>query len=277
MAAPEGSPKKLFGDLLRHYRTQAGMSQDELGARVHCSGDLISKIENGDNWPTENFCTLCDGLPELNTNGALSVLREKLKKSVKARVIPVWFDKWPDAEEHATIIRTYEPLVLPGLYQTESYTRALLHGAQASAADDYIEQQVALRMERQEILSGEDAPHVWALIDEGVLHREIGSAELMYAQLMHLAKIAERPKTSVQIIPYAARERTGLLGAFAIAEHSEGTSLYLEAATAGQIVELPSLVHDAGLIFDTLRCEALPRVASLELIMKVAEERWKTT
>jgi hypothetical protein len=192
---------------------------------------------------------------------------------MKARVIPVWFDKWPDAEEHATIIRTYEPLILPGLFQTEHYARTLTRGAQASASDDYIDQQVALKMERQEILSKEDAPHVWALIDEGVLHREIGSAELMRDQLTHLATVAERPKISVQIIPYAARERTGLLGAFAIAEHSDGSSLYLEAATAGSIVEAPSLVHDAGLIFDTLRCEALPRVASLEKIMKVAEER----
>jgi transcriptional regulator with XRE-family HTH domain len=275
LAEPEGSPKKVFGNMLRFYRTIRGMTQEDLGERVHCTGSAIGKIETGVNAPTEDFCKLCDEV--LGAEGALNELREQLKNGLNERAFPEWFAKYPDAEAQATIIRTYEPLVIPGLLQTEDYARALLRGVQAGASEAYIEEQVMLRLGRQEILDKDIPPHVWALIDEGVLHREIGSAKLMHDQLLHVARLCDRPRISVQIIPFSARERTGLLGAFALAEHGKGVTLYLETATTGQVAEVPSLVTDTGLIFDTLRCEALPRVPSHDLIMKVAEERWTTT
>ena len=87
--------------------------------------------------------------------------------------------------------------------------------------------------------------------------------------------MADRPKISVQVIPFDAGARTGLLGHFVIADLGESTSIaYLETAITGQVVEAPSVVSQAGLIFDTLRSEALPRAASRNLIVKVAEERW---
>ena len=80
---------------------------------------------------------------------------------------------------------------------------------------------------------------------------------------------------SIQVIRFAAGARTGLLGAFVIAAlDGDGSNVYLETATTGQVVEVPSATREAGLIFDNLRGEALPRTASRDLIMKVAQERW---
>src|SRR6202044_3689781 len=72
---PAVSPLRVFGAMLRFYRTQAGLSQTDLGARVHFSGDLVSKIEMGQRIATEEFTAACDGLPNLATGGALTELR----------------------------------------------------------------------------------------------------------------------------------------------------------------------------------------------------------
>ncbi len=134
--------------MLRFYRTQAEMTQDQLGASAYCSDDLVGKVENGERSPTREFTTACDAVPELKTGGALTELREQLREHLKHRVYPRWFDRWPDAEEQATALRWYEPLLVPGLLQTEDYARAVLRGAQADANDDLIEEQVAATWKR---------------------------------------------------------------------------------------------------------------------------------
>lgn len=120
------SPLHVFGAMLRFYRTQAEMTQDQLGASAYYSGDLVGKVENGERSPTREFTTACDAVPKLKTRGALTELREQLREYLKHRVYPRWFDRWPDAEEQATALRWYEPLLVPGLLQTEGYARAVL-------------------------------------------------------------------------------------------------------------------------------------------------------
>jgi hypothetical protein len=97
----------------------------------------------------------------------------------------------------------------------------------------------------------------------------------MHGQLLHLAEMSGRPNITVQVIPVGAGGHSGLLGAFVIAELASSTSIvYLETVAGGQIAEEPSVVADVALTFDTLRSEALPRTASRDLVMKVAEEQW---
>jgi transcriptional regulator with XRE-family HTH domain len=99
------SPLRVFGAELRRYRTRAGLSQDQLGARVYCSGDLIGKVENGQRAPTEDFTAACDAVPELGTDGALGRLRELLGDYLKQRAYPGWFHRWPDKEASAKTLR----------------------------------------------------------------------------------------------------------------------------------------------------------------------------
>jgi len=278
---PDGTPEGVFGAELRFYREQAGMTQEELAARVNVSHDVISKIETGSRPPARGFPERLDAVPELDTRGALARLWKRLSKAARHRAYPGWFAPWPEIETQATALRSYEPLLVPGLLQTEDYARAILRGAQGDATEDEIDQQVTARLERQGVLSGDNPPYLWVVLDEGVLHRRIGDAKTMLDQLWQIVRIAERPKVSVQVVPFDAGERTGLLGAFTIAElDGAGGWLYLETATTGQLAEaspvVSSTVSDAGLIFDTLRSEALPRGASRDLILKVAEGKWTT-
>src|SRR6202161_1856319 len=120
-----GTPAGVFGAELRYYRTRAGLSQKDLALRANVSHDVISKIETGERPPAEDFPPRLDAISELDTQGALTRLWRDLKKSLKQRAYG-WFQEWADPEPEATALRWYEPLVVPGLLQTEDYARAIL-------------------------------------------------------------------------------------------------------------------------------------------------------
>jgi hypothetical protein len=115
-------------------------------------------------------------------------------------------------EEEARVLRMFEHALVPGLFQTESYPRVLAE-AYLEASDQDVKDRVDARMARQAILSREDPPppRVWAVIDEQVLYREIGSPAVMLAQVEHLVELARMPKITIQVIP-ATCPHPGLLG-----------------------------------------------------------------
>jgi transcriptional regulator with XRE-family HTH domain len=270
----DGTPQGVFGAELRYYRERAGLSQTELAALVNVSHDVISKIETGDRPPAKNFPERLDAVPQLDTRDGLARLWKNLRKGLRHQAVPGWFRPWTHIEAEATILRWYEPLLVPGLLQTEEYARAILAAEPGSRPDDLTDQ-VAARMERQTILERADAPQLWCVLDEGVLHRCVGGAKVMHDQLEYLADVAERPQTSIQVIPASAGAHAGLLGGFIVADLDGAPGMvYLETAAEGQIADSPAIVTHVTFRFDSLRSEALPRAASRDLIMKVAREKW---
>ena len=269
-----GTPLGVFGAELRFYRTNAGLSQTELAAKVNVSHDVISKIETGDRPPAEDFPGRLDAVPELDTREGLGRLWGQLRKGLRHRAYPGWFGRWADIEAEATALRSYEPLLVPGLLQTQDYARAIL-AVRPGGDEDDLDEQVAARMERQAIVERPGGPHLWCVLDEGVLRRPVGGGKIMRTQLERLAVQAEGAKTTVQVIPAAAGAHAGLLGAFVLAELDGGSAtVYLETSAEGQVTENPSVTAHVALRFDRLRSEALPRGASRDLIKKVAEEQW---
>src|SRR5262249_14551798 len=119
-------------------------------------------------------------------------------------------------EASASIIRQFEPLVMPGLLQTEEYTRAVLnlHEIPADKADLY----VASRRERQELLDREDPPEFFFIIDESVLLRSIGGKSVMQRQLQHLLRLARYPRVTIQVLPFSIGVHPGLRGPFVLLE-----------------------------------------------------------
>ncbi len=122
-AGRAGTPAGVFGAELRFCRTRAGLSRKDLAARATVSHDVISKIETGERPPAGDFPPRLDAVPGLDARGALTRLRDHLKKGHKQRLYG-WFQQWAGIEAQATVLRWYEPLVVPGLLQTEEYARA---------------------------------------------------------------------------------------------------------------------------------------------------------
>jgi transcriptional regulator with XRE-family HTH domain len=266
------SPLRVFGAMLRHYRTAAGLTPEELGARIYLSASQIRKVEDGTRTPTEALVQACEALPELDTHGALTTLRDILKDHLRHRAYPGWFQAWPDHESNARRLRNFELVIVPGLLQTEAYARAIL-STRVGATEEDLDEFVAARLERQQILDREHPPELWALLDEAALRRPVGGYEVMAEQLGSLAGAAKQPHIVVQVIPLAAGAHEGLRGgAFVLADFPDSATLgYQDTAVAGQIVEDRNQVEALAVTWDTLRLEALPRRASLDLVEEVAQ------
>lgn len=265
------TPEGVFGAELRYYRERAELSQTDLAGLVNVSNDVISKIERGIRPPAEGFPERLDAVPQLDTRNGLARLWGWLKDSARRRVYPGWFTPWPDYEEQATTLRWFEPLVVPGVFQTGGYARAILR-TRVGDTDEEIDEMVAARMARQSIFSKEKPPTVWAVLDEGVLRRPVGGKEVMREQLNRLLEAARLPNVVIQIIPAITGAHEGLRGgAFIVAEIKDHPLVaYQDTAVRGQIVDSSDDVGSLMMLWDTLRSVALPRAASLDLIEEVA-------
>jgi transcriptional regulator with XRE-family HTH domain len=270
---PSAGPLQFFGAELRRARAAAGLSQDQLGQRLGYSGALVGKVEMGERAPSQDFAEGCDQtFPD--TGGLFGRIYQLARRWDGG--YPSWFAEWVDSERRATSLCSWEPLIMPGLLQTADYARAIL-AADPETSDDQLEDLVAARLERQAIFDRPEPPILWALIDEAVLHRLIGSRKVMYDQLLHLADTSCRSNITVQVVPAEIGAHAGLLGGFAIASFGNAAgTVYMESPDQGQTTEAPSVVRRLSRTFDTLRADALPRGASRDLIGKVAEERWAT-
>jgi transcriptional regulator with XRE-family HTH domain len=265
------SPLAFFGAELRFARLAAGLSQEQLGRRLGFSGDLVGKIETGERKPKPELVAACDeAFPA--ANGLFGRIYDLARRSSG---VPAWFQEWYEAEREAVSVSWWEPMLVPGLVQTADYARALFQAWRSADTDDELDQLIDARMARQLILDRPKPPMLWIVIDEAVLHRCIGSPEITRDQLLRLADLAQRPKVTIQVVPGEVGAHVGLLGAFAIATFDHAPAIvYMESPDQGQTTDKHATVAAISLTFDTLRAEALPRGASRDLILKVAEQRW---
>jgi transcriptional regulator with XRE-family HTH domain len=270
---PQTSPAAFLGEELRRARSAAGFSsQDALAARLGFDRTVVAKAETGQRPPTTDvlaaWCQACGLDEELFTR--LAVLARRGDGPV-----PAWFEDWLEAEGEAQSLRLWSPILIPGLLQTAGYARALFLAEQSDTSEEAIGALVAARLERQAILDRPEAPDVVAVVDEAVLHRLIGTAQVMHDALAHLAGLSRRPGVVVQVIPASHGASAGLGGAFDIAAADGMPETLRMEAIVDQTTEKRSLVRKAAVAFDRVRADALPRDASRDLILKVADERWK--
>jgi hypothetical protein len=174
-------------------------------------------------------------------------------------VLPGWFSMYVSLEGAASIIRAYEPHFVPGLLQTEDYARAIMLGGavgQIDAAD--IERHVALRMERQSLLTRTGAPRLWVIMDETVLRRPVGGPGVMRAQLDRLLEGAHMPHVTLQIAEFASGHHPGTYGPFVLFRFA--------------VPELPDMVYSEYLT-GAVYLDARPEVAShLEVLDRMAAQ-----
>ncbi|MEU7003066.1 helix-turn-helix transcriptional regulator [Nonomuraea sp. NPDC046570] len=263
-------PRLDFGAALREFRISAGIRQKDLGRSLGWSLSKISMIERGERTADEEFARGADRV--LGADGALTAAWRDA--TMYAARLPAWFHRWVEVEQEAHTLRTWEPLIVPGLLQTEEYARAIFSGRPRNTSAQ-IEASVSARMERQLILDRENAPTLRVILDEGVLKRSLGSREVMAGQMTHLIAMAERPHVTVHVLPQDSWLSTGLLGAFTLASSPRMPDMaYAEAATQGQISADPDRVAEVTARFETLHGDALSQRASLDLIRET-EQQWK--
>jgi len=266
---PGASPAQFFGAEVRRARAAAGMTLADLAATVPCDASTVSRIEVGTLSPARRFAGACDeAFPGMG--GWFS--RFCHDSRTWAGPHPPWFRDWVETEARATVIRWWEPLLVPGLLQTADYARAVLGWGPDDGRD--LDERVAARLDRQRVFDRDSPPEVWVLLSEQVLGYRVGSADVMRKQAEHLAAMAARPRVTIQVIAAGAGAYGGLSGAFAIGTGAaDGTVVYLETGVQGMVIRDPKLISRAASMFDHLRAEALPRSQTLDVLAK-AGERW---
>lgn len=188
----------------------------------------------------------------------------------RAKSAPLgWFAKWAeDFEARATMIRWFEPSLVPGLLQVESYARAVLTWKPESA---HAEENLKTRLTRQSLL---DRAELRVVILGSVLNREVGDASVMREQIDHLLRLGSRPSVMLQILPDVPEVAGGLGGAFAVAtEGSADVAAYTDSLVKGGVYTDADVIERAIRMFDGLRVDALPWAQTQDLLRK-AGERW---
>jgi transcriptional regulator with XRE-family HTH domain len=265
MSAEMNNPVRYFGRQVRKERLAAGWTLAEFGQRTGYDPAHISRIESGKRPATDIFAKMCDQVFP-HRAGWLTEFYEESRTWIAT---PPWFRSYLIHEQRATTLRNWFPSLLDGLLQAEDYARAIL-AVGPGVTENEVNDRLAARMKRQAILTRDNPPMAWFLLDEAALRRRVSSPEVMAVQMAHLAGVARLPNVAIQVVPNI--EHAGLLGGFSLTERAA----YVETAVAGQVFEDAEII--AGLLtrFDTLRSEALRASESLTLIERMHEE-WKAT
>ena len=258
-----------FAQELRAQREAAGLTQEQLAKLMGYSPSVVAKLETCRTMPSGQHAEQADAA--LKTPGTFA----RLRSVIMAAAFEPWFVVYLDIEARATVLRSWQPLVVDGLLQTEAYARAMLRAGRPGDSDAAIEQLVSTRMARQQIWERADPPPpmLSVILGEGVLRQTVGDGQVMAGQLGHLIAAADSPRITIQVMPFAAAAHPGMLGPFVVASfESDPDAAYLDNALAGQVTERRKEVSRVSLLYDTLRSEALSPGASLQLIAKVKDE-----
>ncbi|MEU6474304.1 helix-turn-helix domain-containing protein [Streptomyces massasporeus] len=278
--------KMLVGVQLAGFREDARLAQDQAARAVGFSAAKLSRIESGKGRrpPTESDVRALLELYGTDDYEA-SVLLKLLQRAGEPgwwqrydkRLMPEWFDRLVGLQEAAATIRTFEIQYVPGLLQTPAYTRAVVERGLPNAPSAEVERRVELRRHRARLVSRTDAPQLWAIIDESVLLRVLGSTEVMREQLAHLVEMAERSNVTLQIVPLSVTNASA--PAIPITYLRFGgldlpDVVYLEHIKSANFLEDRDETEEYRIALDRLADEALKPRDSMELLRQTMEQRY---
>jgi transcriptional regulator with XRE-family HTH domain len=210
----------ILGKRLQELRQGAGVSLDDAAKALHVKPLTIRRLEKAEvalktlyvekllqtygaaQQEVDEFVTLAE---RANEPGWWHAYRD---------VVPDWFSAYVSLETGAKTLRTYEPHYVTGLLQTHNYARAVLRGGFPNESDEDLGRRVDLRLRRQGLLERPDAPTLWVVMEETVLHRMVGGAEVMREQIERLLEVSELDHVSVDVVPFTAGAHIGACAPF---------------------------------------------------------------
>ncbi|WP_214403387.1 helix-turn-helix domain-containing protein [Pseudonocardia lacus] len=200
--------RMVLGAQLRRLRESAGISRSDAAYAVRASDSKLSRMELGrvafKERDVADLLTMYGVSDAAERDVFLDMVKHANQPGWWRRyndVMPNWFQDFVGLEESASLIQAFELQFVPGLLQIEEYALAVATRGRPEYVPDEVRKRIALRMERQKILTGVRPPSLWVVLDESVLHRPIGGRQVHRAQLEHLLEMAQRPNVTVQVVP----------------------------------------------------------------------------
>jgi transcriptional regulator with XRE-family HTH domain len=253
---------------LRKLREQAELSAEQAGEALGIAGTTIWRLETGRTRriKVKDVVALCHIYgADAETTAALTALA----RGGQSR----GFDTFVELETDASSVNTYENELIPGLLQTSAYAREITRSTLMLDDVGEIETRVNIRIGRQQVLDRDPPLRLWAILNESVLRRWVGSAELMQAQLTQLITAAERPTVTLQVLPFTAGSHPASVGGAFIVLGFEQTDLdvvYLDNQTGALYLEEPNEIDRYNLALNHLRAKALSPDESVAFIGEIA-------
>ncbi|SFD62345.1 helix-turn-helix domain-containing protein [Streptomyces aidingensis] len=304
MPAEQGSSGRRYrlGAELRKLREQAGLSADQVGEHLLCAAWQVRRFESG--YP---------GLRPMDLEALLDLygvsdvfIRASLLELAEGQF--GWGDvdgdggvgvggdgggddddygggddvaggglepEFVSVEAHASEIREFQPLIIPGQLQTEAYAKALVEGRCTDATPEDVARGLDAYLERLGIFARDEPPKVWAVIGEAALRQEIGGREVMAEQMAHLLDVSEDSQVVLQVLPYSAGAHPGVDGAFSILSfpNPEEKDVILANSIASQFcLETEPEVGNYILAFVHIRATAMGIPESREFLRRMMDE-----
>lgn len=276
---PPTPRSRRLGRELRRLRDGLGLSLEDTGRKLDCSGSRLSRIESGeirvrpgdvmellqaygvalDSEPARALLALVDGLHGPGWWRRLDALSSKYATFIAY-------------EAEAARLRNFEPTLVPGLLQTEAYAREV-NSVGRKTEPDVIEQRVRARLRRQEVLARRPAPlKLHAIVSEAALRVEVGGPEVLREQLRHIVALSGRPNITVQVLRFAAGAHLADRGGFAVLDfdNDDPPLGYIETLGGELFLDAPRDIAVLDSVYDHLRTLAISPAESVTFIREAA-------
>jgi transcriptional regulator with XRE-family HTH domain len=267
---------------LRTQRETAGMSQEVVAEEMGWAESKLYRIENDKSRVLHRDVKRLLKLYETEDRQA-EVISELARLAGErdwwhqySGAIPEWFQVYVVLEASASHVFGYESELVPGIMQTERYTRAIMSTAPHRASDEELNDTIKVRTKRQDrLMIGTDPLNVWLVLNEAVIRRLVGGSEVMRDQIDHLVKIAQLRNVTLQVLPFKVGEHSAMHGSFRLLKFptpNDPDKVYLEQQIGGVYTQKVDEVERYGSLFDDVRARALGPGETIEMFHAVAAE-----
>ncbi len=217
---------RLCGNQAKLWRTRAGVTREEVAREANYEFETVKSMEQGRRRPTERFLQVTDDM--CGAHGFLIAMQDYLGPEPVVNRGEDFFRYEAEAISHSS----YEPMLIPGLLQTEETVRTLLNMAWPPQEDEVIEERVAVRLGRQPLLDKRSVAFVF-VIGELPLRHPVGRMDAHKRQLRHLLEVVQRRNVVIQVMP---AERCPIADSFVVLElPSRQRIAYQEANGVGSL------------------------------------------
>jgi transcriptional regulator with XRE-family HTH domain len=280
--------RRQLGRYLRDLRGQARLTVKAAAEALEWSEAKIWRIETGQTsmraLDVEQMCRVY-GAPAGFTESLMGLAKETKAKGwwlSYSDVIPEGFDVYIGLEEAAARLLWYETELVPGLFQTADYARALIRADNRGVGDEEIERRVQLRIARQSLITRIAAPpELRVVLNESILRRPVGGRDVMRAQLARLMGVSNRPNVALKVMPFGVGVHAGIMsGPFVVLEFprngagqpSEPPMVYRDSFTGVLFLDKPGQIDRYSIAFTDIWTAALDEAASRDFIAKSVED-----
>jgi transcriptional regulator with XRE-family HTH domain len=272
--------RRELGALLRKLRTEKGLTVEQAAEQLMFSMSKLSRMETGHGVATprdiRDVCSLYEVTDKAERERMLKLAAEG-KQAGWWQSYDLPYSTYVGLEAEATAISDFQSSVVPGLLQTADYARAGHEGAMPRLSPEEIERRIEAKLTRQVLLEQDDPPDFSAVLDEAVLHRMVGGPAVMSAQLGRLIEAANRPKVTIQVIPFTLGAHPGVESNFNILEMPSPTPgvVFVEGLVGSIYLERSEELTRYRQIFERLQAISLSPKDTIALIAEIRAQSAK--